>query len=201
MVVIALTGGIASGKSTVATMLQELGAHYIDADDVARRVVEPGSEALNEITQTFGESLIRDGQLDRVAMGALVFSDPDSRARLNAIVHPRVRQLTSRLIEEARQQDPEGIVVYAVPLLVEAESAQSFDLIVVVSASPEVRIQRLIQHRGMSLEQARARIAAQATEEERLSIADVVIDTNGSLSETRQQVEALWHQLHDGHPA
>ena len=195
MVVVALTGGIASGKSTVAALLQDRGAVYIDADDVARLVVAPGTEGLSDIEATFGSQLVHNGELDRVALGAIVFSDPEARAQLNAIVHPRVRALTKKLIADAIENDPTAIVVYAVPLLVESESTLTFDLVVAVSARPEVRIQRLIDTRGMSLEEARARLASQASEEERLAIADVVIDTNGTMQQTIEQVDSLWRTL------
>ena len=197
MVVVALTGGIASGKSTVAAMLEKHGATCIDADDVARQIVEPGTPALSEIEHAFGSRVIRDGFLDRVALGALVFSDEDARAQLNAITHPRVRERTAQLISAATSANPGGIVIYSIPLLVETAADRTFDFVVTVSASPEIRIQRLMEHRAMTREEAMARIAAQASEEERQSIADVVIDTNGSLAQTQSQVDALWGTLAD----
>jgi len=195
MVLIALTGGIASGKSTVATMLERHGAMCIDADVVAREIVEPGMPALAEIEHTFGPSVIRNGELDRAALAALVFSDEDARAQLNAITHPRVRERTAQLISEARSAKPDGVIVYAIPLLVETEAERTFDLVVTVFATPAVRIQRLIDSRSMTREDAMARIASQASEEDRQAVADVVIDTNGTLTETQSQVDHLWQTL------
>jgi len=195
MVVVALTGGIASGKSTVADMLEKHGATCIDADHVAREIVEPGSPALEEIAHTFGSSIIRKGVLDRAALAAIVFNDEDARARLNAITHPRVRERTSELIAEASKSNPDGVIVYAIPLLVETARDRTFDAVVTVSASPEVRIQRLIEHRGMARDEAKARVASQATEEERQAIADVIIDTDGTLAQTQAQVDGLWERL------
>ena len=195
MIVVALTGGIASGKSTVANMLEKHGATCIDADHVAREIVEPGSPALEEIAHTFGSSIIRNGVLDRAALAAIVFNDEDARARLNAITHPRIRERTSELIAEASKSNPDGVIVYAIPLLVETAGERTFDVVVTVSASPEVRIQRLIEHRGMARDEAKARVASQATEEERQAIADVIIDTDGTLAQTQAQVDGLWERL------
>jgi dephospho-CoA kinase len=195
MVVVALTGGIASGKSTVADMLEKHGATCIDADHVAREIVEPGSPALAEIEHTFGPSVIRNGVLDRAALAAIVFSDEAARARLNAITHPRIRERTSELIAEASRDNPTGVVVYAIPLLVETAGERTFDAVVTVSATPEVRIQRLIDHRGMTCDEAEARVASQASEEERQAIADVVIDTGGTVAQTQAQVDDLWERL------
>jgi len=195
MVVIALTGGIASGKSTVAGMLAQRGAICIDADDVARQIVERGTPALAEIHSTFGAQVIRDGELDRGALAAIVFSDEDARARLNAITHPRIRERASELITEASTKQPDGVIVYSIPLLVETAGQRTFDLVVTVFAPPEVRIHRLVNNRGMARDEAMARVASQATEEERQAIADVVIDTNGSLAQTQAQVDGLWERL------
>jgi dephospho-CoA kinase len=195
MVVVALTGGIASGKSTVADMLEKHGATCIDADHVAREIVEPGSPALEEIAHAFGSSVIHNGVLDRAALAAVIFTDEDARARLNAITHPRIRERTSELIAAASKENPNGVIIYAIPLLVETAGDRTFDAVVTVSASPDVRIQRLIEHRGMTRDEAKARVASQATEEERQAIADFVIDTNGTVAQTQAQVDDLWERL------
>ncbi|QWT23296.1 dephospho-CoA kinase, long form [Subtercola sp. PAMC28395] len=196
MYLIGLTGGIASGKSTVATRLAEHGAVHIDADQLAREAVEPGTDALQQISDTFGSQLILpDGTLDRPALGALVFGHPDELAKLNAIVHPAVLQLTRSHIAEAEQHDPNAIVVYDVPLLAESNLPHRFNLIVVVNASDETRIDRLIANRGMSRSEAHKRIASQASEAERLALADIVIDSDGTLAETLGQADALWSRL------
>lgn len=196
MYLIGLTGGIAAGKSTVANRLVEHGAVHIDADKLARNVVEPGTPALAAISETFGDEVIQaDGSLNRAALGAHVFSNPAELEKLNAIVHPAVRTLSDSLIREA-SADPEAVVVYDVPLLVEASTAQPhahpFDLIVVVHASEETRLRRMVELRGMSEADAANRISAQASDAERLAVADVVIDTDGTLEHTLTQVDALW---------
>jgi len=194
--VIALTGGIAAGKSTVAGLLTERGAQVIDADALARAAVEPGSPGLESVRLRFGDGVMSaDGTLDRAALGAIVFGDAAARADLNAIVHPEVRRLYRERLAEIEQAMPEAIVVYDVPLLVEARSADEFELIVVVHAPAELRVQRLVELRGIALDDAQRRIDAQASDEQRLAIADVVIDTSGTLESTVEQVEALWQRL------
>jgi dephospho-CoA kinase len=193
---IGLTGGIASGKSTVATRLAEHGAIHIDADQLAREAVEPGTDALQQIAQTFGPDVLApDGSLDRPALGAIVFSNPESLQKLNAIVHPAVQQLTRHYIQQAEAHDPNAIVVYDVPLLVEAKLPHRFNLIVVVNSADETRIERLIRHRGLSRAEAQKRIGSQASEAERLAVADIVIDSDGTLAETLGQTDALWSRL------
>ena len=197
MYLIGLTGGIASGKTVVASRLAEHGAIHIDADRLARQVVEPGTPALAEIAAEFGPGVIAaDGSLDRAALGALVFGDPDALAKLNAITHPAVRKLTSALIAEAGDADPDAIVVYDVPLLVEAsvDKLHPFDLIVVVHASVDTRIDRLVRLRGFNRDEAMHRLNSQATDTDRLAIADVVIDSNGTLDETLAQADALYER-------
>ena len=197
MYLIGLTGGIASGKTVVARRLAEHGAIHIDADRLARQVVEPGTPALAEIAAEFGPGVIAaDGSLDRAALGALVFGDPDALAKLNAITHPAVRKLTSALIAEAGEADPDAIVVYDVPLLVEAavDKLHPFDLIVVVQASVDTRIDRLVRLRGFDRDEAMHRLNSQATDTDRLAIADVVIDSNGTLDETLAQADALYER-------
>lgn len=196
MDVIGLTGGIAAGKSAVAARLSELGAVVIDADALAREVVEPGTPGLAAIAARFGsEVLDADGALDRARLGAIVFGDDVARADLNAIVHPEVRRRYDELVAEAFARDPDAIVVYDVPLLAEARAASDFGLVIVVDAPADVRLERLVALRGMDREQARARIAAQISDEERRAMADVVIDSSGTIAHTMEQVDALWERL------
>ena len=193
MYLIGLTGGIASGKSTVARRLVEHGAIHLDADQLARRVVEPGSPGLEAVVAAFGEGVRRpDGTLDREKLGAIVFHDDEARARLNAIVHPAVRELSARMIAKAEQEDPDAVVVYDVPLLVEAQVDHPFDLVVVTSAPRRAQVSRLVEERGLDPIQAEARIDAQISDEDRRAVADVVIDTGGSLAHTMSQADALW---------
>lgn len=196
MYLIGLTGGIASGKSTVARRLVEHGAIHLDADQLARRVVEPGSEALHAIVREFGEGVLNhDGMLDRKKLGEIVFHDEGARARLNAIVHPAVRELSARLIAKAEQEDPSAVVVYDVPLLVEAQVDHPFDLIVVTSAPKRTQVRRLVEERGLDPIQAEARVDAQVADADRRAVADVVIDTGGSLAHTMSQADDLWVRI------
>lgn len=196
MPLIALTGGIASGKSTIAARLAARGAVVIDADAIVRDVQRPGSEVLSRIAGVFGERMLRsDGSLDRAALGAEVFGDPERLAALNAIVHPAVREESQRRFAEAAALDPDAVIVYDVPLLAEARGGDLWDLVVVAHAPAEVRIARLIDRRGMSEADARARLAAQVSDEERLRLADVVIDTDGEIARTEAQVDELWERL------
>lgn len=199
MYVIALTGGIASGKSTVARRLVEHGAVLIDSDVLARRVVEPGTPGLTAIREVFGDEMLRaDGTLDREALGARIFHDDEARRQLNAIVHPAVKELGARLREEAVTANPAAIVVHDIPLLVEAGRAdEPFDLIIVTEAPKKTRIARLVDERGLDFAHADARVEAQATDEERRAIADVVIDTSGSIAKTMSQVDAVWGRVRD----
>ena len=196
MQLIGLTGGIASGKSVVAARLAEHGAVVVDADQIAREVVEPGTPALARIAEEFGDSVIAsDGSLDRAALGALIFSSPEKRLALNAITHPAVLDRSRALFEAAGAADPDAIVVYDVPLLVDGGRAEEFELIVVVNANTETRISRMMELRGMSHDEALHRLNSQATNTERLAIADVVIDSNGTLEQTLEQADALWEKL------
>ncbi|WP_448810123.1 dephospho-CoA kinase [Agromyces bauzanensis] len=198
MYLIGLTGGIASGKSTVARRLVEHGAVHIDADELARRVVEPGRPALQQIVDEFGPDVLRhDGTLDRAKLGEIVFGDDAARAKLNAIVHPAVRALTGKLIARAVEEDPDAVIVYDVPLLVEASVPEDlkFDLIVVTNAPRRTQVKRLVEERGLDLMQAEARVDAQAGNTERLAIADVVIDTDESMAHTMSQTDALWQRI------
>lgn len=193
---IGLTGGIASGKSAVAELLAEKGALIVDADVLAREVVEPGTPGLDAIVRRFGQSvLLPDGSLDRPKLGEIVFSDADARADLNAIVHPRVRARAAEL--EATASDGQT-VVHVIPLLVETGQAASFDEVIVVDADPQTQVRRLRARNGLSREQAEARLAAQASREERLAAATVVIDNSGDIAALRRAVEATWPRLRAG---
>src|SRR5690606_34515932 len=174
---IGLTGGIAAGKSVAATRLAELGAVVVDHDLLAREAVAPGSVGLAEIAEAFGPGVLaEDGSLDRPALGALVFADDAARERLNGIVHPEVRRLSAEREAKAGAADPSAVVVHDIPLLVETGQAGSFHLVVVVHTPAEQRVQRLVAARGLTEEAARARVAAQASDEERLAAADVTLD-------------------------
>jgi len=195
MYLIGLTGGIASGKSTVATRLAELGAVHIDADALAREVVAPGTPGLAAIAEEFGAGILNaDGSLDRAALGGIIFADAERRTRLNELTHPLVWQRTRELIAEADARDPHAVVVYDVPLLVEAVKARrmTFDLIVVVHADTATRIERMMTLRGLSRAEATQRLNSQAGDAERLAIADTVIDNTGAVDATLAQVDRLW---------
>ena len=192
---IALTGGIASGKSTIAARLRALGAVVVDADALAREVVEPGEPALDAIRGAFGDGVVReDGTLDRPALGRIVFADPELRHVLNGIVHPAVLHRSHRAFRAALATDPRAVVVYDVPLI-DARGVGEFERIVVADAPVDVRIDRLVRLRGMSEEDARARVAAQLSDEDRRALATDVIDTSGSLDATLAQADALWSSL------
>ncbi|WP_200328715.1 dephospho-CoA kinase [Leucobacter sp. L43] len=197
MRLIGLTGGIAAGKSTIGRRLAQHGAIRIDADDLARDAVAPGSPGLARVVQRFGSGVLRaDATLDRAALGARVFGDAAALGELNAIVHPEVRRLFRERVERARAEDPDAIVVYEVPLLVEtAARDEPWDHIVVAEADADTRIARMMSLRGMSEDAARQRISQQASDEERRAVADVVIDTSGTEAETLEQADRLWRQL------
>ncbi|TFV59069.1 dephospho-CoA kinase [Geodermatophilus sp. DF01-2] len=189
MLRIGLTGGIGSGKSTVAGLLAARGARVVDADRIAREVVEPDTPGLDAVVAAFGrEVLAADGALDRPALAAVVFADPEARRRLDDIVHPLVRARAAELVAAAPQ---DAVVVQDVPLLVETGQAASYDLVLVVEADPETRVRRLVG-RGLTEADARARIAAQATDEQRRAVADVVLDNSGGVEELTEQVERFW---------
>jgi dephospho-CoA kinase len=186
---IGLTGGIGSGKSTVSALLAARGAVVIDADRIAREVVEPGTPGLAAVVDAFGEQVLQDdGSLDRPALAAVVFADPEARRKLDGIVHPLVR---ARATELAAAVPDDAVVVHDVPLLVETGQAGSYDVVLVVRADPEVRVRRLVQ-RGLSEEDARARIAAQATDEQRRAVADVVLDNDGTEADLAAQLDRFW---------
>ncbi len=187
---IGLTGGIGAGKSTVAERLRELGATVIDADQVAREVVEPGTPGLAAVVQAFGsEVLAADGRLDRPALGRIVFADGEKLAQLNAIVHPLIGERTQALIDSV---PPDAVLVHDIPLLVENQLGPGFQLVIVVDAPEPERIRRLVTDRGMTEDEAVARIRAQAGEAERRKVADVWIDNSGPRADTIAQVDACW---------
>jgi dephospho-CoA kinase len=187
---VGLSGGIGSGKSVVAARLAELGAVVIDADRLAREVVAPGTDGLAEVVAAFGAGVLdAEGGLDRPTLGRLVFEDAAARQRLEAIIHPRVRARTAELVAAA---PPDAIVVNDVPLLVEAGLAAGFGIVVMVLADEQARVRRLVETRGMSAADARSRIGAQATDEQRRAVADVVLENDGTLAELREKVDAVW---------
>lgn len=193
MLRVGLTGGIGAGKSEVSKHLAAQGAIVIDADLIAREVVAPGTDGLAEVVAAFGPDLLGpDGSLDRDRLGDLVFADPGLRAKLNAIVHPRVG---ARMRELEDKAGAGAIVVHDVPLIAENDLAGTYDLVVVVDAPPRMQVDRLVRHRGLSREQAQARMAAQASREQRLAVADIVVDNSGSLAELDRQVGDLWAEL------
>jgi len=192
-VMVGLTGGIGAGKSTAAKLLAERGALILDADVAAREVVAPGTDGLAAVVAEFGSTVLDpEGALDRAALAAVIFADPDRRAALNAIVHPRVREWMAERVVAA----PEGtVVVQDIPLLVESGLAGLFELVVVVDAADAVRIARLVRDRGMTEQEASARIAAQAPREQRLAAADVVLNNDGTAEELADQVAELWNRI------
>ncbi|MET9528972.1 MULTISPECIES: dephospho-CoA kinase [unclassified Streptomyces] len=193
MLKVGLTGGIGAGKSEVSRLLVSYGAVLIDADRIAREVVEPGTPGLAAVVEAFGESVLAgDGSLNRPALGSVVFADPDRLATLNAIVHPLVGARSAELEGLA---DADSVVIHDVPLLTENGLAPLYDLVVVVDASPQTQLDRLVRLRGMQESEARARMAAQATREQRREIADILIDNDGPLDALEPQVRTVWAQL------
>ncbi len=195
MKIIGLTGGIGSGKTSVADLLRSHGLPVIDADQLARDVVEPGQPALAELADAFGADILHaDGTLNRGELAARAFASEDATQRLNDITHPRIMALRDELIDDARD-DGEPAVIYDMPLLVENGQHEDMDLVVVVHVDVEKRIERLVNGRGLDEADVRRRIAAQATDEERLAVADVVIDNNGLREKLEPQVQALVDQI------
>ena len=188
MSVIALTGGIGAGKSTVAQFFSELGAVVVDADQLARIAIERGSEGFDEVVTTFGQSIISNGDIDRKALAAIVFNDPQARVDLEAIIHPRVQKLFAQAVAESDQSAP---MIYEIPLLVETDAARKFDFVITVEADEELRISRLLS-RGMFISDIKARLASQAPAEKRIAIADAVIRNDGDDDHLLRQVENLW---------
>lgn len=187
-----MTGGIGSGKSAVSARLRERGAVVIDSDLLAREVVARGTDGLAEVVEAFGAVLTAEGELDRPAVGRIVFGDEVARRKLEAIIHPRVRARAAEIEAEV----PAGsVVVHDIPLLVETGQGDKFDLVLVVDVPPEVQLERLSRDRGMTDEEAKARIASQATREQRLAVADLVVDNSGSLADLDRRIDELWPGL------
>ncbi|QHC21722.1 dephospho-CoA kinase [Streptomyces sp. GS7] len=195
MVKVGLTGGIGAGKSEVSRLLASYGAVIVDADKIAREVVEPGTPGLAAVVEEFGEDVLApDGTLDRPKLGAIVFSDPEKLKALNAIVHPLVGARSAELEASA---GPDTVVIHDVPLLTENGLAPLYDKVVVIDAAPQTQLDRLVRLRGMSEDEAKSRMAAQATREQRLAVADLVIDNDGPLEALEPQVREVWERLRD----
>jgi len=191
MRIIALTGGIGAGKSLVAQYFSELGARVVDADQLSRVAIERGSEGFDEVLLRFGESILRDGDIDRKALAEIVFADALARADLEAIIHPRVRELFSDVVADLA---PDETLIYEIPLLVESNAAANFDLVITVEADLEIRKERL-RKRGMFISEIERRIAAQASREEREAQADHIITNDGDEDALLRSVENLWEDL------
>jgi dephospho-CoA kinase len=190
---VGLTGGVASGKSTVAALLTELGAVVIDSDQLAREVVEPGTPGLAAVVAEFGDTLLtEDGRLDRPALGSVVFGDEDARRRLEAILHPLIRARAAEIEAEA---EPGALVVHDIPLLVETGQADRFDAVLVVDVPVRTQVERMVRDRGWSAEDARSRVAAQADREQRLAVATHVIDNSGTHDDLRERVTEVVGEL------
>jgi dephospho-CoA kinase len=194
VLLVGLTGGIGSGKSTVARLLEQRGAVVIDADRLAREAVAPGTPGLREVVRVFGDGVIGpDGALDRAALAADVFVDPILKAKLEAITHPEVGRLLAERVEEHRATD--RIVVYDTPLLAEIGLGPAFEIVVVVTADPGRRVERMVSARGMAEADVRARMATQATDEQRAEVADILIDNDGTMDDLEGQVDRVWREL------
>jgi len=193
MLRVGLTGGIGSGKSTVASLLKERGATVIDADAIARQVVEPGQPALAALVAEFGDEILReDGTLNRGELARVAFHDPEATARLNGIMHPAIKAETARLIDLA---GPDAIVIHDMPLLVETGQHELVDRVVVVDVPEATQLERAVGLRGLTRDDVERRMAAQVSRQDRLAFADVVIDNSGSIDDTVRQVDALWEDL------
>ncbi len=194
MFLIGLTGGIGSGKTTVATRLKDLGARIVDADKIAREIVEPGEPALAELAEAFDGVLNADGTLNRAELARQAFATPEATEKLNSITHPRIRERTLERFAQART-DGVPVLVYDMPLLIENGEYKKMDHVLVVDAADEIRIDRLVNSRGLDEEDARRRIAAQISREERLAAADSVVDNSGTRDQLLQQVDTFWEQV------
>lgn len=196
MPLIALTGGIAAGKSTVAAKFRELGAHVISADELVRFVQRRGNPTLFAIRERFGVGVIdSNGELDRAALGRLIFDDGIARADLESLVHPAIGTEFRARVADIQSQDPDAIIVYDIPLLVETSRTKEFDGVIVLTCDPEVRHERLVSMRGLSSDEAWARIDSQATEAARVAVADWLIDSSGSIEETVGRCDVVWNEI------
>ena len=191
MLIVALTGGIGAGKSLAAQYFSDLGARVVDADQLARVAIERGSTGFDEVILRFGEEILRDGDIDRKALAQIIFSDPQAKEDLEAIVHPRIRELFSEVVSDLQ---PEEILIYEIPLLAETGSAKNFDLVITVEADLEIRKDRL-RKRGMFISEIERRLANQASREEREALADYVITNDGDEDQLLRAVENLWEEL------
>ena len=191
MLIVALTGGIGAGKSLAAQYFSDLGARVVDADQLARVAIERGSEGFDEVILRFGEKIMRDGDIDRKALAEIIFSDPQAKEDLEAIIHPRVRELFAEVVSDLQ---PGEVLIYEIPLLAESGSAKNFDLVITVEADLEIRKERL-RKRGMFISEIERRIAAQATREDRQALADFVITNDGDEDQLLRAVENLWEEL------
>jgi len=201
MTVVALTGGIAAGKSTVSKWLAAEGAVLIYADELARKAVEAGSKGLEEVVSRFGKHFLTPaGELDRSSLAETIFDDPEAREDLNIIVHPIVRLLFTDAVDKAKQEHPDRVLVYEIPLLVETSARENFDLVVVVHAPAELRTQRLVADRGLSPVEAEARINSQSSDEDRLAVADLIINSAADPATTREGALELYQGLADYWP-
>ena len=197
MRVLGLTGGIGSGKSTVASMFTQLGAEVIDADQLARDLVEPGQPALEEIVRAFGTDMLQaDGRLDRAKLGRLIFADAGARSRLNAITHPRILDRMNQDVQ--RRKDRRGLLLLDIPLLHENARTSLVEKVIVVWVDAATQLRRLTERSGLSIDEATRRVASQMPLDEKRAQADIVIDNSGSLESTRRQVEAIYRDLIDG---
>jgi len=194
VLLVGLTGGIGSGKSTVARLLERRGAVVIDADQLARDAVAKGTPGFEGVVRAFGEEIVApDGSLDRRALAAIIFSDPERKSALESIVHPEVARRFGEQVDELRGTD--RVVVYVSPLLVELGLAPAFDVVIVVTASPHLRVSRVASGRDLSPDDVRGRMASQATDEQRMEVADILVDNDGSLRELEPQVDRIWSDL------
>jgi dephospho-CoA kinase len=196
MLRVGLTGSIAVGKSFVSGVLAGLGCHVVDSDQLARKVVEPGSEGLRKVVEAFGARAVReDGTLDRAALSSVIFADEGKRALMNSILHPLIMAEQDALLDEWEREDPRGVGVVDAALLVESGGFRRFDKVLVVHCRPEVQLERLMRRNGFTREEAEARINAQLPQEEKLRHADFAVDTSGSFDETRARVEEVYREL------
>lgn len=191
MLIVALTGGIGSGKSLAAQYFSELGARVVDADQLARVAIERGSEGFDEVALRFGEQIMRNGDIDRKALGEIIFADPKAKSDLEEIIHPRVRELFAEVVADLK---PDEVLIYEIPLLIETGAAENFDLIITIEADLEARKERL-RKRGMFISEIEKRIAQQASREDREAIADFVLINDGDEDALLRAVENLWEEL------